>query len=104
MPRHFFEMTAPAGTGPGTAVALDPAMPNGASYNLHFSGFGTGTTQVQISHDNVSWTNLGSAVTSNSVVSFNLGGIRWARLNNTAWTSGNYVARAHGRSPAKVYS
>lgn len=104
MPKHFTELTAPAGTGAGDPVALDPAMPNGASYNVHFSGFGTATTNIQISHDGTTWTTLGAAATGNSVASYNLGGVRFARLNNSAWTSGNIVARIHGRSPAKVYA
>ena len=105
MPRQYTDLAAPAGaTGPGAAVALDPALANGASYNVHFVIPGTATAQMQISHDDVTWTNLGSAQSSSAVVALNLGGVRFIRLNNTAWTSGANTARVHGRSPAKVYT
>jgi len=97
-------LTTAAAVAAGTPVAVSSSFPNGTSVIGHFVLTGTLTTNVQVSHDNVTWTSIGSAVSASSLVVFNVTGVKWIRLNTTAWTSGFPTARFHGLAPLRIYT
>jgi len=97
-------LTTDAAVAAGTPVAVSPSFPNGTAVIGHFTLSGTLTTSVQVSHDNVIWTSIGSAVTASSLVIFNVTGVKWIRLNTTVWTSGFPTVRFHGLAPMRIYT
>jgi len=97
-------LTTAAAVAAGAPVAVSPSFPNGTSVIGQFALTGTLTTTVQLSHDNVTWTTIGSPITGSSIVIFNVTGVKWIRLNTTSWTSGFPTARFLGIAPLRVYS
>ncbi len=55
-----------------------------------------GTAQLQTSPDNVTWTNVGTAVTTAGTQIQEIKLSSWLRLNCSAYTSGNVAATAFG--------